>query len=619
LRNRFRRLAPIPVALLLSLSLFAVVSEAAVNLSGLVARPAPAGQGGTTQAGAASTFHLHADLSSQPGSDDLRNLTFHLPPGLVGNPNAATRCTVAQFNADACPASSRVGEASNSLVAETSLGDRDVTIHGDVYNVVPALGQPARFGIVLRPEPLTELDVTVATFSVVTLTTGCVPNPAAGCFFLRADLTVTSPKQFQQVPVTLRPGDLGIDNTLADLPRDVDVTISTDLTRLCGESGPPGTCSFDIPFTGPDPDPEPDTFDIKLTSIDTLLFARAPSGQPFITNPTSCGPATTGFDALSYQGALTMGSAGFTPTGCNLLPFSPNVGITVAARSLAAGARPSVTAVVTQASGEANQRQAQVTLPAGISPDDSLIPLACPEANLEAGTCPQTSLIGQATLTSPLFPAPLIGPIYTVQDTPLPGIAVDLRGAGIPAILRATNEIASNFRLRNVFGPLPDVPLSRFELRFNGGQGGPLLTTERLCTGNRQFNASFSAHSGAQHSVQGAARFNGNCPPRARPKCGGVRATIIGNGRANRLIGTNRRDVIVARRGNDTVRSRGGNDIICAGPGNDRVFAGNGNDKAFGGSGKDLLRGGRGADLLRGGRGNDTCFGGAGRDRLRSC
>jgi hypothetical protein len=630
LRKRVRRLAPIPVALVLSLSLFAAVSQATVNLSGLVAAPAPANQGGTTQAGAASTFHLHANLSSFPGSDDLRNLTFHLPPGLVGNPNAAARCTGPQFFADGCPAGSRVGVASNSLEIATEnaeIGDVNVTINGDVYNLFPVAGQAGLLGIVLRPQPLTFSDITVGTvnFASADPTTPCVPPQLIGgvptCFFVRADITSTSPKQFQPVPVTIRPGDLGLDNTLANLPREVHVTQFVDITRLC--LSPPGTAcanAVDVSDNPNFPSREvEDTLDIKLRSIDTLLFARAPSGEPFITNPTSCGPAITVFDALSYQGALTTGSAGFTPTGCNLLPFSPNVAITVSGGSLAAGRHPAVTAVVTQNAGEANQKRASVTLPPGLGPDEALLAQACPEANLQAFTCPASSHIGTATLTSRLFPAPLSAPIYIVQSTPLPGLAVDLRGAGIPAILRATNELTSDSRLRNVFGPLPDLPLSRFALAFNGGAGGALVTNERLCRGNRQFNASFTAQSGAQHSLQGAAQLNGHCPPRARPKCDGVRATIIGNGRANRLFGTGRRDVIVSKGGSDTIRSKGGNDIVCAGAGNDKVFLGKGKDKAFGGKGKDTLRGGPGRDLLNGGGGNDTCVGGAGRDRERSC
>jgi hypothetical protein len=355
LGKRVRRLAAVPVGLLLSLGLFAAVTQATVNLSGLVAAPAPAGQGGTTQAGAASTFHLHVNLSSQPPGDDLRNLTFHLPPGLVGNPTAAALCLVSHFDDDNCPAGSRVGVSSTTQEVETGIpqiGDLDVTISGDVYNVVPAAGQPGRLGIVLRPQPLSFEDVTVGTLNVITQEPCETPGTFPGgdvpgtfpCAFVRADVTTTSPKQFLLVPVTIRPGDLGLDNTLGPLPRTVNTTAVAEPTRLCLSNDTPGfppaiappnplACldvaenelfpgspEFPIDISDEPAETSENTLDIRLRSIDTRLFAHAPSGAPFITNPTSCGPAVTRFDARSYRGDVSTGSAGFTVTGCAAAP-----------------------------------------------------------------------------------------------------------------------------------------------------------------------------------------------------------------------------------------------------------------------------------------------------------
>src|SRR3954468_22521964 len=53
-----------------------------------------------------SDFTVAFDL---PGDEQLKDLDLDLPPGLVGNPNAATRCSAALFAADNCPASSQVG------------------------------------------------------------------------------------------------------------------------------------------------------------------------------------------------------------------------------------------------------------------------------------------------------------------------------------------------------------------------------------------------------------------------------------------------------------------------------------------------------------------------------
>lgn len=68
----------------------------------------------------------------------------------------------------------------------------------------------------------------------------------------------------------------------------------------------------------------------------------------------------------------------------------------------------------------------------------------------------------------------------------------------------------------------------------------------------------------------------------AKPSCAGLKATIVGNAKANRIKGTPRRDVIVAGAGNDTIRGLGGNDVVCGGEGADKIYGGPGNDRLYG-------------------------------------
>jgi RTX calcium-binding nonapeptide repeat (4 copies) len=75
-------------------------------------------------------------------------------------------------------------------------------------------------------------------------------------------------------------------------------------------------------------------------------------------------------------------------------------------------------------------------------------------------------------------------------------------------------------------------------------------------------------------------------------KCGGLKVTKKGNGRANLLIGTKGRDVIAGLGGNDIIRGRGGNDVLCGGAGKDRLIGGPGRDRLFGQAGKDTCKGG---------------------------
>ncbi|HSU02166.1 MAG TPA: calcium-binding protein [Nocardioides sp.] len=96
----------------------------------------------------------------------------------------------------------------------------------------------------------------------------------------------------------------------------------------------------------------------------------------------------------------------------------------------------------------------------------------------------------------------------------------------------------------------------------------------------------------------------------AAATCAGVRATIVGNARANTITGTPKRDVIAARGGNDTIRGLGGNDLICAGDGADTILGGDGNDRIWGeldgfavdAFGRVVKKG----DTIAGGAGDDT-------------
>ena len=66
------------------------------------------------------------------------------------------------------------------------------------------------------------------------------------------------------------------------------------------------------------------------------------------------------------------------------------------------------------------------------------------------------------------------------------------------------------------------------------------------------------------------------------PTCGGIKATLVGTAKGNRLTGTPGRDVILGGDGNDTIRGLGGNDIICGGDGADTIVGGPGDDRLFG-------------------------------------
>jgi hypothetical protein len=98
-----------------------------------------------TSAGAHSDFHIHMAFSG----GQVKDLTIGLPPGLIGNPNAAPQCTQAEFDAANCPADTIVGSVSASATVLGILGSVPAT--GNLYNFAPHPGEPARFAIILQP------------------------------------------------------------------------------------------------------------------------------------------------------------------------------------------------------------------------------------------------------------------------------------------------------------------------------------------------------------------------------------------------------------------------------------------------------------------------------------
>ncbi len=73
----------------------------------------------------------------------LKRLRVDVPPGLAANPEAIPKCSRAQFESDACPADTKVGETQ----LEVFVLAQDVPVTGEVYNLEPAPGLPLEFGI----------------------------------------------------------------------------------------------------------------------------------------------------------------------------------------------------------------------------------------------------------------------------------------------------------------------------------------------------------------------------------------------------------------------------------------------------------------------------------------
>jgi hypothetical protein len=91
------------------------------------------------------------EVQVEPAGGLTKDVSTKLPPGLIGNPSPFPRCTLPQFQARACPADSVVGVA-NVLVNEPAVTGLKTNLVSPIFNLEPAVGEPARFGFLPTTE-----------------------------------------------------------------------------------------------------------------------------------------------------------------------------------------------------------------------------------------------------------------------------------------------------------------------------------------------------------------------------------------------------------------------------------------------------------------------------------
>jgi hypothetical protein len=233
-----------------------------------------------------------------------------------------------------------------------------------------------------------------------------------------------------QSPARLRSSDFGLDTVLEDIPRTATV--------------------LGLPV------------DITITRIQLSLEGD------FMRNPTSCGTKTTTADAVSYSETAASGSKSFESVNCEALPFSPSfTGKVGSPGHTAPFTLPPQTTVISQDEGEAGLIRAQVKLPDDIGGNNPYLSNTCSPANFQAHTCPDASIVGQATAESPLQEQALTGPMALVENEGgLPLLGLDLQGALALQLFGDLVLFPNGDKIDTlvVFDGLPDIPISRFEL-----------------------------------------------------------------------------------------------------------------------------------------------------------
>ncbi len=404
----------------------------------------------TKQAGAhadlTTSFELNATEETPPKPFAFtRDIVFHLPPGVIGNPQHFQRCTLGELGAEPeeseCPQDAQVG------VTEVRLaGSINSTLVEPIYNMVSPGGEiVARFGFFAGPYP------TVAN-------------------------------------VRVNPIDYSLEAAVEGASAVAEV-IAADTTIW----GVPASPLHD---------------DLRLTPQEAVEEKLPPEGResgqpeiPFLSNPTDCTlQRQISVTAISYQqpDVEVSKSAPFPAIGgCDKLVFKPS--FTATPTNPEAFAPTGLDAVLTIPQDETPQglatsmmRRAVVTLPQGMSVNpaagDGLE--ACSAEQVGFGTtnqshCPNASKLGSLEADIPALERTLNGSVY--QRTPEPGnlfrlwFVTDELGVHLklPAEIQAnplTGQLTNLVAGIPALDGIPQAPFSQLRLHVFGGPRAPLAT-----------------------------------------------------------------------------------------------------------------------------------------------
>ena len=522
--------------------------------------PEELGGGVDAQAGS-HPYQFTTTLALNQTSDPVvppaleRNLAFRLPPGFVGNTRALPQCSEEDFRKitseeNHCPPSTAIGVATLQ-VYEPKLGE--ITFPVPLFNLVPARGEPARFGFTVIKTPVT-IDTAVRSGEDYGVTASA-SNISEAINFLSESVT------FWGVP-----GEASHNNVRGYpcLARGEENTIG-EVCATTAQSSPP-------PFlTDPTSCSEPFRSVVEGVSWPTKGGGEGePQAVPLPAVPLPAENATT------YK--LTDGfGREIGLTGCNQLPFDPSI---EAAPDVQDGSTPSglkVDVKVPQEVSEnsaglssSNVRGITVAFPAGMTlnpagagglescsngqvgytgehefeslPETKLLtftgslpePLE-PGLNLGAeGFCPNASKIGTVEIVSPLIANPVVGSLYLatqnqnpfgslvasyiVAEDPVSGTLVKL--PGIVALCKSAGEVLAGAtceapgQIVSAFENQPQLPFETAEIHLFGGERAPLSTPARC--GTYTTTAIFTPWSGSE-PVAAHSSFNITSGPNGGP------------------------------------------------------------------------------------------------------
>jgi hypothetical protein len=372
-------------------------------------------------------------------------------------------------------------------------------------------------GVARCPEPQASLGDCPPASEIGAATIGVGPGPDP--FYLpepgrqASGIYLTGPYQGAPfglsivVPAIAGPFDLGSVVVRAKVevdPRTAQLTIAS----VSGAGGIP-TIEQGIPL-----------------DIRTLELSIDRSG--FVFNPTDCARQAVAATVVSASGTSATGSSPFQAAGCENLPFKPKLtALTHARTSKAGGAYLHVKVV--SGPGQADIGKIKVDLPRQLPSRLTTLQKACLAAVFEAdpAACPAASVVGTATVLTPMLAGALSGPAYLVSHGVLafPALVLVLQGDGVRIELEGQMSIHDGIT-SSTFRALPDVPIETLDLVLPMGPHSalavdlPARAKGGLCAQTLKIPTAITGQNGLR--LEQTARVGITGCPRTRPKASRV-------------------------------------------------------------------------------------------------